>query len=200
MPNLILGSSSPFRAELLGKLNLPFTTASPDIDETAYQNESAGQLVERLSQQKALTIAQQHPEALIIGSDQVAVINDHILGKPGDHVTATQQLKMASGKTVQFLTGLALYDAKQQKMQSLVEPFNVTFRTLSDSDIEGYLSAEQPYQCAGSFKSEGLGICLFERLNGDDPNSLVGLPLIQLTRLLKNVGVDVLGLQGEKPS
>ncbi|MCL4125131.1 UNVERIFIED_CONTAM: hypothetical protein GTU68_004882 [Idotea baltica] len=184
MLDLILGSSSPFRAALLGKLNLPFTIASPDIDETAGHDESAHELVERLAKQKALAIARNKPEALIIGSDQVAVIDGQILGKPGDHTTATQQLKSASGKTVQFLTGLALYDGKQQKMQSLVDPFNVTFRILSDSDINAYLLAEKPYQCAGSFKSEGLGICLFDRLSGEDPNSLIGLPLIQLTRLL----------------
>jgi len=192
MQALILGSSSPFRAELLGKLNLPFTTASPDIDETPHEGESPIALVERLAQQKAMAIAKHHPGALIIASDQVAVIDDHILGKPGDHLTATQQLKMASNKTVKFLTGLALYNAADGTMQSLVEPFDVTFRVLSDSHIERYLLAEQPYQCAGSFKSEGLGICLFERLHGDDPNTLIGLPLIQLTKMLNNVGLDVL--------
>jgi septum formation protein len=192
MQALILGSSSPFRADLLGKLNLPFTTASPDINETPYEGESPIALVERLARQKAMVIAKRHPNALIIGSDQVAVIDDHIIGKPGNHLAAAQQLRMASGKTVQFLTGLALYNAADGNMQSLVEPFDVTFRTLSDRHIEHYLLAEQPYQCAGSFKSEGLGICLFERLHGDDPNTLIGLPLIQLTKLLNNVGLDVL--------
>ncbi len=195
MQALILGSSSPFRAEILGKLNLPFSTASPDIDETPYEGESPIALVERLSRQKAMAIAESHPDALIIGSDQVAVIGNQILGKPGDHQTARQQLAMSSGKTVRFLTGLALYNAQDGKMQSLVAPFDVTFRMLNEDDIEHYLLAEQPYNCSGSFKSEGLGICLFERLNGDDPNTLIGLPLIQLTKLLKNVGIDVLALQ-----
>ena len=195
MQALILGSSSPFRAEILGKLNLPFSTASPDIDETPYEGESPIALVERLSRQKAMAIAESHPDALIIGSDQVAVIGNQILGKPRDHQTARQQLAMSSGKTVRFLTGLALYNAQDGKMQSLVAPFDVTFRMLNEDDIEHYLLAEQPYNCSGSFKSEGLGICLFERLNGDDPNTLIGLPLIQLTKLLKNVGIDVLALQ-----
>jgi len=195
MQALILGSSSPFRAEILGKLNLPFSTASPDIDETPYEGEPAIALVERLSRQKAMAIAESHPDALIISSDQVAVIRNQILGKPGDHQTARQQLAMSSGKTVRFLTGLALYNAQDGKMQSLVAPFDVTFRMLNEDDIEHYLLTEQPYNCAGSFKSEGLGICLFERLNGDDPNTLIGLPLIQLTKLLKNVGIDVLALQ-----
>ena len=195
MQTLVLGSSSPFRATLLGKLNLPFITASPDIDESPQQNETPIALVERLAQQKALAIAPAHSEALIIGSDQVAVIDDIPLGKPGTHDKAIEQLKLASGKTVRFVTGLALYDAHHDKMQSLVEPFDVTFRTLTDHEIEAYLLAEQPYQCAGSFKSEGLGICLFDQLSGDDPNSLVGLPLIQLTRLLNNAGVNVLAEQ-----
>ena len=195
MQALILGSSSPFRAALLGKLNLPFTTVSPDIDESPLQGESAMALVERLAQQKAKVIAEQHPRALIIGSDQVAVIGQHIIGKPRNHLNAVEQLKMASGKTVQFLTGLALYNAQDKTMQSLVEPFNVTFRSLTDLDIENYLIAEKPYQCAGSFKSEGLGICLFSQLHGNDPNSLIGLPLIQLSRLLNNAGVNVLASQ-----
>ena len=195
MQTLVLGSSSPFRATLLGKLNLPFITESPDIDESAKQNESPTALVERLAQQKAMAIAANHPDALIIGSDQVAVINNEILGKPGHHEKAIEQLRLASGKTVRFITGLALYDARRDKMQSLIEPFDVTFRTLTEHEIEAYLLAEQPYQCAGSFKSEGLGICLFERLSGDDPNSLVGLPLIQLIRLLNNVDVNVLSQQ-----
>jgi MAF protein len=195
MQTLVLGSSSPFRATLLGKLNLPFITVSPDIDESPQQKETPTALVERLAQQKAMAIAADHSHALIIGSDQVAVINGNILGKPGTHDKALEQLKLASGKTVRFVTGLALYDARRDKMQSLVEPFDVTFRTLTDNEIEAYLLTEQPYQCAGSFKSEGLGICLFDKLSGDDPNSLVGLPLIQLTRLLNNAGVNVLSEQ-----
>lgn len=192
MPALILGSSSPFRAELLGKLNLPFRTASPDIDESPYKGETPTALVKRLAEQKAAAIAKQHPDALIIGSDQVAVLDGHIIGKPGNHETATAQLHAASGQTVQFLTGLALLNSQTGRMQSLVEPFDVTFKKLSDAQIQFYLETEQPYQCAGSFKSEGFGISLFKQLRGDDPNSLIGLPLIQLIRLLHNEGIDVL--------
>lgn len=192
MPTLILGSSSPFRAELLSKLNLAFSTASPDIDETPLDNETPFALVKRLAEQKAATIAKQHPNALIIGSDQVAILNGTILGKPGNHQNAFTQLRAASGQTVQFLTGLALLNSETGRMQSLVEPFEVTFKTLADAQIQFYLETEQPYQCAGSFKSEGFGITLFKRLRGDDPNSLIGLPLIQLATLLHNEGIDVL--------
>lgn len=192
MPTLILGSSSPFRAELLSKLNLAFSTASPDIDETPLDNETPFALVKRLAEQKAATIAKQHPNALIIGSDQVAILNGTILGKPGNHQNAFTQLRAASGQTVQFLTGLALLNSETGRMQSLVEPFEVTFKTLADAQIQFYLETEQPYQCAGSFKSEGFGITLFKQLRGDDPNSLIGLPLIQLVTLLHNEGIDVL--------
>jgi MAF protein len=192
MQQLILGSSSPFRAELLTKLGLPFDAVSPDIDEQALDNETPEQLVQRLSQQKALAIATEHPNALIIGSDQVAVINGTILGKPENHDNAVKQLQAASGKTVLFLTGLALLNSKTGDMQSVVEPFEVSFKTLSFEQIDFYLKQEQPYQCAGSFKSEGFGISLFSKLNGDDPNSLIGLPLIRLIAMLQKQGVDVL--------
>jgi MAF protein len=189
---LILGSSSPFRAELLSKLALPFETASPDIDESALDDETAPQLVLRLAEAKARAVAILHPKALIIGSDQVAVCNGNILGKPGDYETAVKQLQAASGKTVFFLTGLALYNSESDSIQSVVDPFAVHFRELNIAQIDGYLRQEQPYQCAGSFKSEGLGISLFEALQGDDPNSLVGLPLIQLIKMLEHEGIDVL--------
>lgn len=192
MQQLILGSSSPFRAELLSKLGLPFITASPDIDERTVENETAEQLVQRLSEQKAFKVAQSNLDALIIGSDQVAILDDEILGKPGNHTNAVKQLTAASGKTVLFLTGLALLNSKTGKMQSLVEPFEVSFKTLSQAQIEHYLNTEQPYQCAGSFKSEGFGISLFSKLNGDDPNTLIGLPLIKLISLLNAEGIDVL--------
>jgi len=192
MQQLILGSSSPFRAELLTKLGLPFITASPDIDETALTNESPETLVQRLSEQKARAIAAQHPNALIIGSDQVAVLGDKILGKPKTHDQAIKQLTAQSGHTVTFLTGLALYNSQTQQMHSLVEPFEVKFRALTGQQIEFYLLQEQPYQCAGSFKSEGLGISLFEKLVGDDPNSLIGLPLIKLIQLLAAEEIDIL--------
>jgi MAF protein len=192
MQQLILGSSSPYRAELLAKLGLPFDTISPDIDEQALPDEKPAQLVQRLSEQKALAIASNYPDALIIGSDQVAVLDGTILGKPGNHQNAVKQLHAASGKTVLFLTGLALLNSKTGEMQSLVEPFEVCFKQLSEQQIEFYLQQEQPYQCAGSFKSEGFGISLFSKLNGDDPNSLIGLPLIRLIEQLHNQGVDVL--------
>jgi MAF protein len=194
MQQLILGSSSPFRAELLEKLNLTFTQVSPDIDETPAAGETPTQLVKRLASSKALEIAKTHPEALIIGSDQVAVIDNDILGKPGNHQNAMAQLKRASGQDVTFLTGLALYNAKNQHMQSAVEPFTVHFRKLSESQIDFYLKKEQPYQCAGSFKSEGFGISLFSKLVGDDPNTLIGLPLIRLIDMLNHEHIDVLQL------
>ena len=189
---LILGSSSPFRAELLKKLQINFIQHSPDIDETQLEGESAPALVERLAQEKARVIGETYPQALIIGSDQVAVAGGNILGKPGNHQTAIQQLMMASGKSVTFYTGLALYNAENQTMQHIVEPFTVHFRELTEKQIEYYLNQEKPYQCAGSFKSEGFGISLFSRLEGDDPNSLIGLPLIKLIELLSNEGVDIL--------
>ena len=192
MQQLILGSSSPFRAELLAKLGLPFITASPDIDERPIDGETPEQLVKRLSEQKALAIATQHQSAVIIGSDQVAILDGQILGKPGNHENAVKQLTASSGKTVRFLTGLALYNAETKKMQSIVEPFEVSFKHLSVEQIEFYLQQEQPYQCAGSFKSEGFGISLFSKLSGDDPNSLIGLPLIKLIQLLAAEGIEVL--------
>jgi len=192
MQQLILGSSSPFRAELLNKLGLNFIASSPDIDESALNDETADQLVQRLSEQKALKIAESHPDALIIGSDQVALLDGEILGKPRNHDNAVKQLTAASGKTVRFLTGLALLNSKTNQLQSLVETFEVSFKTLSASQIEFYLQQEKPYQCAGSFKSEGFGISLFSKLKGEDPNSLIGLPLIRLIDLLKNEGIDVL--------
>ena len=189
MPQLILASTSPFRKAILEKLGLPFEVLSPQVDETPLAQESAEQLVQRLAQSKAMAGAISHPDALIIGSDQVAVIDGQILGKPGDHATATAQLSQASGKTVTFLTGLCLYNTTTQQAQTEVVPFRVVFRELSDQQIENYLQAEKPYNCAGSFKSEGLGIALFERLEGEDPNTLIGLPLIRLVRMLENEGV-----------
>ncbi|MCX4191319.1 Maf family protein [Methylophaga sp. OBS1] len=194
MQQLILGSSSPFRAELLNKLGLTFIQVSPDIDETPQSDESPATLVQRLAESKAREIARTHPEALIIGSDQVAVIDDDILGKPGNHQNAMAQLKSASGRKVTFLTGLALLNAKNGHIQSSVEPFSVHFRTLTDNQIDFYLKKEQPYQCAGSFKSEGFGISLFSKLDGEDPNTLIGLPLIRLIQMLQHEDIDVLQL------
>ncbi|MFT7414515.1 MAG: septum formation protein [Methylophagaceae bacterium] len=192
MQQLILGSSSPFRAEILTKLGLPFITASPDIDESSLVGEQPEQLVQRLSEHKAYKIAESYSNALIIGSDQVAVLEGEVLGKPGNHENAVKQLLAASGKTVMFITGLALLNSQTKNIQSLVEPFEVQFKTLSSTQIDYYLHQEQPYQCAGSFKSEGFGISLFSKLNGNDPNSLIGLPLIRLISLLEAEGIDVL--------
>lgn len=193
MQPLILGSSSPYRCELLAKLKLPFTTASPNIDESPLIGESPAQLVVRLAENKARKVAESNLSALVIGSDQVAVLDGDILGKPGTADKAIAQLQAASGKTVTFLTGLALYNAANQQMQSIVEPFEVVFRNLSEQQIRRYIDLEQPLDCAGSFKSEGLGISLFSELRGSDPNSLIGLPLIRLTDMLAAQGVEVLG-------
>jgi septum formation protein len=189
---LILASTSPFRKAILDKLGVSFETLSPETDETALENETPQQLVERLSIAKAKAVADKISDALVIGSDQVSVINNEIIGKPHTHENAVKQLQNASGKTVTFYTGLCLYNSSTQRYQSEVVPFSVTFRTLSDSLIESYLNKEQPYNCAGSFKSEALGIVLFEKLEGDDPNTLMGLPLIRLVTMLEKENFAVL--------
>ena len=188
---LILGSTSPFRKELLQKLGLSFAVDSPDIDETMLEAEQPEQFVQRLALEKAQAVAARHDSALIIGSDQVACIGSNILGGPGTRDKAIQQLTEASGKHVSFYTGLCLLNSASGESQVVCEPFHVHFRELSQEQIERYLDAEQPYNCAGSFKSEGLGISLFERLEGDDPNALIGLPLIKLIAMLEREGVAV---------
>ncbi len=193
--SLILASSSPFRQSLLQKFNLPFASFSPDVDETPIANESSSQLVMRLSALKAQAAKGQFDNGLVIGSDQVAVFNDQILGKPHNKENAIKQLSLFSANTVSFLTGLTVYDLNTDRSKTIVEPFEVTFRTLTSAQISAYCDAEQPYNCAGSFKSEGLGICLFEKLSGDDPNSLIGLPLIKLSQMLTEFGLDVLDNQ-----
>ncbi len=195
MPKLVLGSTSVFRRAILEKFNIPFDCAKPDIDESPLENETPEALVARLAGEKAQAVAADFPDHLIIGSDQVAVCDGTILGKPGNFENAVKQLTSFSGKTVTFLTSLCLLNSKTGKEQIIVEPFYVNFRQLTISEISNYLKAETPYNCAGSFKSEGLGICLFESLKGDDPNTLIGLPLIRLHELLKNEGVDILQLQ-----
>lgn len=182
---LILASTSPFRKAILDKLGIEFETASPETDETPLENESPQALVERLSIAKAKAIADTEDDALIIGSDQVSVIEGEIIGKPHNHEKAIKQLQKASSKTVTFYTGLCLYNAATGQYQSDVVPFNVVFRQLDDRLIEAYLKKETPYNCAGSFKSEALGIILFEKLQGDDPNTLMGLPLIRLVKMLE---------------
>jgi len=186
---LVLASTSPFRKEILAKLGLAFETAAPDIDESPIEKETPEQLVVRLAEQKARAVSDNFPEHLIIGSDQVAVIDEKILGKPHTHERAVEQLSNASGKTVRFYTGLCLYNSKTNTTQSEAVPFDVVFRKLTSSQIENYLLAEKPYNCAGSFKSEALGITLFEKLQGDDPNTLIGLPLIRLVAMLEKEGL-----------
>jgi len=189
---LVLASTSPYRRELLGRLGLPFETASPNIDETVSPDETPEQLVRRLAESKARAVAFDFPDSLIIGSDQVAVLNGHILGKPGNHDKAVAQLRNASGNKVIFLTGLCLLNTSTNHCQVTAEEYAVVFRQLSESQIESYLRREQPYDCAGSFKSEGLGITLFEKMEGNDPNSLVGLPLIELINMLAVEEIDLL--------
>ncbi len=189
---LVLASSSPFRKALLEKLQLPFVTDSPDIDETPLENESINKMVMRLAAAKAQALAKQHPNALIIGSDQSASLNNQVLHKPGSYDVAFQQLTAASGQTITFYTGLCLHNSKTGISDMLCEPFVVKFRTLTDSEIDNYLTREEPYNCAGSFKSEALGISLFESMQGNDPNTLIGLPLIQLCKMLKKNGLNVI--------
>jgi septum formation protein len=191
-PRIILASTSPFRKQLLDKLGINFDTAAPDIDESRRQNESAEQLVRRLAEQKAQAVAAQFPDSLIIGSDQVACLGEQVLGKPGDPANALRQLQQASGQCVTFLTGLSLLNSATLRCQTVCEPFRVHFRSLSDQQINHYLQREQPFNCAGSFKSEALGIALFSRLEGDDPNSLIGLPLIRLIDMLAQESVQVI--------
>jgi septum formation protein len=187
---IVLASTSPFRRELLSRLALTFETAAPDIDESRHPHEPPLELVRRLSEAKARACASAR-NALVIGSDQVATVGDDVLGKPGTHERATAQLRYLSGRSVNFLTGLCLLNTATNESQVDVIPFRVHFRTLSEEQIERYLRHDQPYNCAGSFKSEGLGITLFNRMEGDDPTALVGLPLIRLTDMLKKVGVSL---------
>ena len=190
---LVLASSSPYRKVLLGKLGIPFAAASPDIDERSRPHELPGQLVRRLAEEKARALAPDWPDHWIVGSDQVASLCDGtILTKPGNHEVARNQLRRSSARTVTFHTGLALLDSNTGKSESLCEEFQVVFRKLDDQEIEHYLLTEQPLDCAGSFRMEGLGITLFEKLEGRDPNTLVGLPLIALNALLRAWGMDVL--------
>ena len=188
-PALLLASSSPFRRQLLDKLGLNFIHQSPDIDESRLAGESPVALVMRLAREKAAALADSHPDTLIIGSDQVAVIGDRVLGKPGTREKAIEQLSAASGQRVTFLTGLCLLNTATGRTQVACDPYHVQFRTLRPAQIERYVDAEQPLNCAGSFKSEGLGIVLFKALEGRDPNTLVGLPLILLTEFLAAEGV-----------
>ena len=192
MPALVLASSSPWRRDLLSRLGLPFTWDSPDIDETPLQGESPAALVHRLALAKAERLAVRYPGHLIIGSDQVAVFDDQILGKPHTEERARANLSAFSGHRVSFLTGLALIDTARSSHRVSHERYDVVFRMLSEAEIATYVAREKPLDSAGSFRLEGLGITLFERLEGDDPNTLIGLPLIRLCQWLREAGLDPL--------
>ena len=195
--SLILASSSPFRKAILEKLRIDFKAAAPNINERRKNGESPFNLVNRLSKEKALEVAKSH-SGLIIASDQVATLgngnneDDEIFTKPGSHENAFLQLKKSSGKTITFLTGLALLNTETLKIQTHVELFKVTFKQLSDNQILSYLNKEDVLNCAGSFKSEGLGIALFSSMEGNDPNSLIGLPTMQLIKMLAKENVHIL--------
>ncbi|MFM8333479.1 MAG: Maf family protein [Candidatus Methylumidiphilus sp.] len=189
---LVLASSSPYRQTLLAKLGLPFEAVSPAIDETPGAGETPTALSTRLAREKALALAARFPEHLIIGSDQVAMLEGRQLNKPGNHAATVGQLRDAAGKRVEFLTSICVLDAASGKALVEVDRTLVHFRPLTAGQIERYADKEHPYDCAGGFKSEGLGIALFTRLETEDPNALVGLPLIRLVRLLEKFGVDVL--------
>ncbi|WP_374326456.1 nucleoside triphosphate pyrophosphatase [Azonexus sp.] len=192
MPTLVLASTSPYRRELLARLGLPFVVANPQTDESPFPGESPEALALRLSAAKARAVADTYPDALIIGSDQVATVDGKIYGKPGDHQRAVAQLRELSGKTVNFFTGLCLYNSRSGRSQVRGVPTLVSFRQLADQEIENYLRREPAYNCAGSAKSEGLGIALLSSLQGDDPNALVGLPLIALCDMLREEGMAIL--------
>lgn len=193
MSRLVLASGSRWRRQLLERLDIPFTWSSPDIDETPRPGETPEVLVHRLALGKAERVARDHPDHLIVGSDQVALFESDILGKPGDEATARANLARFSGNRVRFLTGLALIDTRTSRHWVCHERYEVVFRTLSEDEIAHYVSHEQPLDSAGSFRMEGLGISLFERLEGDDPNTLIGLPLIRLCALLREAGLNPLG-------
>ena len=188
---LILGSSSVYRRELLQRLRIPFETVSPEIDEAPLHGETPDATALRLAKTKASKIAVTYPDALIIGADQVAVLNGVQLGKPLNHANAFQQLRFMQGREVIFYTAISLLNSRSNHAQTRVIPFRIKFRQLSDQQIINYLNKEQPYHCAGSAKSEGLGIVLIERMTGDDPNALIGLPMIALVDMLTNEGIAV---------
>ncbi len=188
---LILGSTSRYRRELLGRLGLPFAVASPEVDESVLPGELPADTALRLAQAKAQAVAARYVDALVIGSDQVADCDGVAVSKPGKRAAAIEQLRALSGRTVVFHTGVALVDAASGRIRSERIDVASTFRRLADTEITAYLDREQPYDCAGSVRSEALGIALFERIESDDPTALIGLPLIALCRLLRAEGIDV---------
>lgn len=187
---IILASGSRYRAALLARLQLDFSQHSPNVDETPLNGESPANLAERLARDKARAVAEKHPGSLVIGSDQVASLDGELLGKPGSAERALRQLARCSGKTVQFHTGLCLV-GPEDAVSSLVDTFTVVFRKLTDAQIKRYIEREQPLDCAGGFKAEGLGISLFEKFSGKDPNTLIGLPLMDLVTLLNQRGIAI---------
>jgi 7-methyl-GTP pyrophosphatase len=188
---LVLASTSPYRKALLERLGLPFEVAASHVDERPLRGEAPRDTALRLSGLKAQAVRGAHRDALIIGSDQVAMSEGRLLGKPGDHASAVRQLRALSGKTAEFHTALTLLDAANSQTQARIVPCRVTFRVLDDARIENYLRREQPYDCAGSAKVEGLGIALIARIDTEDPTSLIGLPLIALTEMLERAGLPV---------
>jgi len=190
-PDIILASSSSFRKQLLDRLQLDYECIPPDIDESIIPGEDASSYVCRLAESKADHVAVDHPQAVVIGSDQCALLGEKILGKPGSHENALRQLREAQGKTLIFHTAVCVLNlsAGFSAVEDVV--YEVELRNLSDRQLDHYLRVEQPYQCAGSFKSEGYGACLFKKMHGADPTALIGLPLITLTRMLENAGVEV---------
>jgi septum formation protein len=189
---LLLASSSRYRKELLSRLGIPFETASPDIDETPLPGESAALTSERLAQEKAKALAARYPDYLIIGSDQVALLDGIQLGKPGTHERAVTQLQQMRGRTIEFHTALCLFNPQTGRSQTVVDVTRVTMRTYSNEEIEAYLQREKPYDCAGSAKTEGLGITLIAAIENRDPTAIIGLPMIELVSMLNNEGVPLL--------
>ena len=192
MSVLVLASGSRYRRKLLERLQLPFEVAVPNIDESAKPGEAPERMVERLAREKAQAVAAQFPTALIIGSDQAATLEGRVIGKPLDYDGAFEQLKRSQGRSLTFHTGLCLYNGATGRIQQRVIPFHVRYRPLNDADIASYLAKEQPYDCAGSAKVEGLGITLIQKMWGDDPTALIGLPLIALSEMLRHEGVNIL--------
>lgn len=196
MHRLVLGSRSLSRRNLLARLSIPFLVVHPDIDESPVDGETPESLVIRLSEQKARAVAVQVGTGLVIGSDQIALLDDTVIGKPGNHVNNVAQLATASGRWLEFRTGIAVLDAASGRIETDIVPFAVKFRSLSADDIEAYVSQERAYDCAGGFRAERLGCALFERMRGDDPTALLGLPMIRLCEMLRSAGLDVLRASG----
>lgn len=192
MPQIVLASTSKYRRELLARLGLPFEVAAPEVDEAPLANETPQDTARRLAEAKARAVAARYPRAIVIGSDQVAVLEGTTLGKPGNHANALRQLKAMRAREVVFHTALCLYNSATARADTRVVPYRVRFRDYSDAQIEHYLQREQPYDCAGSARCEGLGIALIAAMHGDDPNALIGLPLIALTEMLAAQGVQVI--------